>query len=60
VTARPNVLLFTPDQLRADCLGAFGNDVVQTPAIDALPPRVATRAWSPISSAPFGSSPHRD
>jgi arylsulfatase A-like enzyme len=33
---RPNILLFMPDQLRADCVGAFGNDVVHTPAIDAL------------------------
>ena len=22
---RPNILLFTPDQLRADALGCFGN-----------------------------------
>ncbi len=33
---RPNLLLFMPDQLRADAVGAFGNEVVQTPAIDAL------------------------
>jgi arylsulfatase A-like enzyme len=33
---RPNIVLFMPDQLRADCVGAFGNDVVQTPNIDAL------------------------
>jgi arylsulfatase A-like enzyme len=33
---RPNVLVFVPDQLRADCIGAFGNPVVQTPHIDAL------------------------
>jgi len=36
VTDRPNLLLFMPDQLRADCVGAFGNDVVHTPAIDEL------------------------
>jgi arylsulfatase A-like enzyme len=36
VTERPNILLFMPDQLRADYVRAFGNDVVQTPAIDAL------------------------
>jgi arylsulfatase A-like enzyme len=28
-----------PDQLRADCVGAFGNDVVHTPTIDALAAR---------------------
>jgi arylsulfatase A-like enzyme len=28
-----------PDQLRADCVGAFGNDVVATPNIDALAAR---------------------
>lgn len=39
VNERPNVLLFMPDQLRADCVGAFGNPVVQTPAIDALAAR---------------------
>jgi len=36
---RPNLLLFMPDQLRADALGAFGNPVVQTPTIDALADR---------------------
>lgn len=39
MTQRPNLLLFMPDQLRADCVGAFGNDVVRTPAIDALAAR---------------------
>ena len=33
---RPNLLLFMPDQLRADSVGAFGNPVVQTPNIDRL------------------------
>lgn len=33
---RPNLLLFMPDQLRADAVGAFGNPVVHTPNIDAL------------------------
>jgi len=37
--ARPNIVLFMPDQLRADAVGAFGNSVVQTPAIDALAER---------------------
>lgn len=37
--SRPNLLLFMPDQLRADAVGAFGNPVVQTPHIDALAAR---------------------
>ena len=36
---RPNLLLFMPDQLRADCVGAFGNRVMRTPTIDALAER---------------------
>ena len=36
---RPNLVLFMPDQLRADAVGAFGNTVVQTPNIDALAAR---------------------
>jgi arylsulfatase A-like enzyme len=30
----PNVLLFLVDTLRADALGAYGNEIVETPAID--------------------------
>lgn len=37
--ARPNFLLFMPDQQRADTVGCFGNPVVQTPNIDALAAR---------------------
>jgi len=33
---RPNILIFMPDQLRADSLGCFGNPVARTPNIDAL------------------------
>lgn len=39
VVARPNLLLFMPDQLRADAVGAFGNPVVRTPAVDDLASR---------------------
>jgi arylsulfatase A-like enzyme len=39
MTELPNVLLFMPDQLRADGVGAFGNPVVRTPKIDALAER---------------------
>ncbi len=31
-----NLIIITPDQLRADYLGCYGNEVVQTPNIDAL------------------------
>ena len=33
---RPNIVIFMPDQQRADAVGAFGNPTVQTPNIDAL------------------------
>jgi len=36
---RPNIIIFMVDQQRADCVGAFGNPVVQTPNIDALASR---------------------
>ncbi|MEZ5556995.1 MAG: sulfatase-like hydrolase/transferase [Pseudomonadales bacterium] len=36
---RPNVLVFMPDQLRADALGCFGNALAHTPNIDALAAR---------------------
>ncbi len=45
---RPNLVLFMPDQLRADAVGCFGNPVAQTPNIDALAARGTrfTSAWS--------------
>jgi arylsulfatase len=33
---KKNVILILSDQLRADCVGCYGNDVIQTPHIDAL------------------------
>jgi arylsulfatase A-like enzyme len=36
---RPNIVLFMPDQLRADALGCFGSPVASTPNIDALAAR---------------------
>ena len=39
---RPNVVLFVPDQLRADALGCFGNAVCHTPNVDALANRGVT------------------
>ena len=35
-TKKPNVILVTADQLRADALGCYGNPIVRTPNIDAL------------------------
>ena len=37
--ARPNIIIFMPDQQRADAVGAFGNPVVRTPNLDALAAR---------------------
>lgn len=36
---RPNILLISTDQQRADHLGCYGNPVVKTPAIDGLAAR---------------------
>src|SRR5262245_18310174 len=36
MTARPNILFFICDQLRADHLGCYGNRTVRTPAIDTI------------------------
>jgi len=33
---RPNLVLFMPDEMRADALGCFGNQVCQTPNLDRL------------------------
>ena len=47
-SSRPNLLLFTADQLRADALGCFENPTAQTPIFDAFARR-GTRfnsAWS--------------
>lgn len=33
---KKNILLIFTDQFRADCIGALGNPVIQTPALDAL------------------------
>ncbi|HEX2849057.1 MAG TPA: sulfatase-like hydrolase/transferase [Acidimicrobiales bacterium] len=40
--SRRNLVLFMPDQLRADAVGAFGNPVAHTPAMDALAARGTT------------------
>ena len=33
---RPNILLLLVDTLRADALGSYGNEVIETPVIDQL------------------------
>lgn len=40
--AGPNILLLMADDWRADCIGALGHSVVQTPAIDSLVKRGTT------------------
>lgn len=35
-TGRPHILMVMADQLRADCVGAYGNPVIHTPNLDRL------------------------
>ena len=41
MSSRPNFILFVTDQHRADHLGCYGNDIIETPNIDALASRGA-------------------
>jgi len=50
--SRPNIVVFVPDQLRADALGCFGNPVASTPNIDALAAR-GTRFSQAFGQHPF-------
>lgn len=34
--SRPNILLLMADQLRADCVGAYGNSAIRTPNMDRI------------------------
>ncbi len=36
MSAKPNILLITADQLRADALGCYGNPVCRTPNLDGI------------------------
>jgi choline-sulfatase len=33
---RPDIIIIMPDQMRADCMGCAGNEIIQTPNLDAL------------------------
>jgi arylsulfatase A-like enzyme len=48
---RPNILLLFTDQQRADTIGALGNPVIQTPALDSLV-REGTSFTSAYTPAP--------
>ncbi|KAI1869942.1 uncharacterized protein JN550_005532 [Neoarthrinium moseri] len=39
---RPNLIMFMPDQLRYDCLGFTGNNVIKTPNLDAFAKKSTT------------------
>ncbi len=51
---RPNVLLITLDQFRADCLSAAGHPVVRTPHLDALAAEGVRFARHLSQAAPCG------
>jgi arylsulfatase A-like enzyme len=51
---RPNIVVFIPDQLRADALGCFGNPAASTPAIDELAAR-GVRFENAFGQHPFCS-----
>jgi arylsulfatase A-like enzyme len=51
---RPNVLLITLDQFRADCLSAAGHPVVRTPSLDALAAEGVRFARHHSQAAPCG------
>ncbi len=40
-SSRPNILFIMTDQLRYDCIGANGNDIISTPNLDRLAARSA-------------------
>jgi arylsulfatase A-like enzyme len=52
VSAKPDILLLMPDQMRGDCLSALGHPVVRTPQLDALAREgvLFRRAYSTVAS----------
>ncbi len=51
-SSKPNIVFITVDTLRADYLGCYGNEWIETPAIDSLADNgiVFDRAYSPSST----------
>ncbi len=46
-TEKPlNVVLIVADQMRADCVGCYGNDLIRTPNIDRLSREGTTFRWA--------------
>jgi len=47
-----NIILFMADQMRADCVGCMGNELIQTPYLDMLASQgtLFTRAYTPSAS----------
>ena len=48
----PNIVLICTDQMRRDCVGAFGNPEIETPALDTMKRQgcAFTRAYSAVPS----------
>lgn len=46
---RPNIILFMPDELRADSLGCYGNPLTKTPYFDKLASEGARFANCPVA-----------
>ena len=59
---RPNIVLLMVDQWRADCFGAMGHPVVETPNIDMLFERgtVFDRAYACLLYTSDAADEHRD
>ncbi len=54
--SRPNILLITLDQFRADCLGAAGHPLVRTPNLDRLAAEGVRFSHHFANCAPCGPS----
>jgi len=52
---KPNILLLMADQLRGDCLGADGNNDIQTPNLDRLASEGGKLVLRPESPLPLDS-----
>src|SRR5437660_11357269 len=54
--ARPNIVLFVPDELRADALACYGNPVVRTPHFGRLAKMGTRLESSPVQFPVCGAS----